>query len=90
MDITLSVPGNLKARDLTVDIKKNSISAGVKGQEAIIKVYTYCFYHHYFFLPHLTLSQPNSTHLPTYLCRTYYYCILHATKKNKENKKKRT
>ncbi|KAK3383717.1 HSP20-like chaperone [Lasiosphaeria ovina] len=37
LDITLSVPGNLKGRDLAVDIKKQSISAGIKGQEPIIK-----------------------------------------------------
>ncbi|KAJ4295941.1 hypothetical protein N0V88_004643 [Collariella sp. IMI 366227] len=37
LDITFSVPGNLKGRDLVVDIKKDSISAGVKGQDPIIK-----------------------------------------------------
>ncbi|KAK3330136.1 HSP20-like chaperone [Apodospora peruviana] len=37
IDITLTVPGNLKARDLVVDIKKLSVSAGIKGQEPIIK-----------------------------------------------------
>ncbi|KAK0733530.1 HSP20-like chaperone [Lasiosphaeria miniovina] len=37
LDITLSVPGNLKGRDLVVDIKKQSILAGIKGQEPIIK-----------------------------------------------------
>ena len=36
-DVTFSVPGNLKSRDLVVDIKKTSISAGIKGQEPIIK-----------------------------------------------------
>lgn len=35
--MTFSVPGNLKSRDLVVDIKKTSISAGVKGQEPVIK-----------------------------------------------------
>lgn len=38
VDITISVPGNLKGRDLVVDIKKESISAGIKGQEPILKV----------------------------------------------------
>ncbi|KAK4152242.1 HSP20-like chaperone [Chaetomidium leptoderma] len=33
LDITISVPGNLKGRDLVVDIKKDSISAAIKGQE---------------------------------------------------------
>jgi hypothetical protein len=32
------VPGNLKGRDLVVDIKKDSISAGIKGQGPILKV----------------------------------------------------
>ncbi|KAK1837159.1 HSP20-like chaperone [Podospora conica] len=36
-DVTFSVPGNLKSRDLVVDIKKTSISAGIKGQEPVIK-----------------------------------------------------
>lgn len=35
--MTFSVPGKLKSRDLVVDIKKTSISAGIKGQEPIIK-----------------------------------------------------
>jgi HSP20 family molecular chaperone IbpA len=38
LDITISVPGNLKGRDIVVDIKKDSISAGIKGQEPILKV----------------------------------------------------
>ncbi|EAQ92658.1 conserved hypothetical protein [Chaetomium globosum CBS 148.51] len=37
LDITFTVPGNFKGRDLVVDIKKESISAGIKGQEPIIK-----------------------------------------------------
>ncbi|KAK3301027.1 HSP20-like chaperone [Chaetomium fimeti] len=37
VDITITVPGNLKGRDLVVDIKKESISAGIKGQEPIIQ-----------------------------------------------------
>ncbi|KAK0730379.1 nuclear movement protein nudC [Lasiosphaeris hirsuta] len=37
VDITLSVPGSLKGRDLVVEIKKHSIAAGIKGQEPIIK-----------------------------------------------------
>ncbi len=38
VDITITVPGNLKGRDLVVDIKKNTISAAIKGQEPILKV----------------------------------------------------
>ncbi|WYZ44059.1 hypothetical protein EsH8_VII_000495 [Colletotrichum jinshuiense] len=36
VDISFSVPGNFKSRDLTIDLKKTKISAGVKGQEPII------------------------------------------------------
>lgn len=36
VDITLEVPGNLKGRDLNVDIKKKKLVVGVKGQDAII------------------------------------------------------
>ncbi|KAI0473708.1 CS-domain-containing protein [Xylariaceae sp. FL0804] len=32
-----SIPGNLKARDLVVELKKQSIKAGVKGQEPFIE-----------------------------------------------------
>ncbi|TVY88336.1 Nuclear movement protein [Lachnellula willkommii] len=38
LDITLEVPGNLKGRDLKVEIKKKSLVLGVKGQEPIISV----------------------------------------------------
>jgi hypothetical protein len=38
LDITVEVPGNLKGRDLNVDIKKKKLVLGVKGQEAIINV----------------------------------------------------
>ncbi|KAI5459205.1 HSP20-like chaperone [Mariannaea sp. PMI_226] len=36
LDITFTVPGNLKSRDLAISIKKQSLSAGIKGQEPII------------------------------------------------------
>ena len=38
VDISISVPGNLKGRDLVVDILKDRLTAGVKGQEPIINV----------------------------------------------------
>ena len=38
LDITVSVPGNLKGRDIVVDMKKTSLKVGVKGQEPIIDV----------------------------------------------------
>ncbi|RKF83706.1 Nuclear movement protein nudC [Golovinomyces cichoracearum] len=36
LDITLNVPGNLKSRDMRVEIKKKSLCIGIKGQEAIL------------------------------------------------------
>lgn len=52
VDITFSVPGNYKSRDLVIDIKKTKLSAGVKGQEPIVSVR-----HSFLFLssPHLPL-----------------------------------
>lgn len=38
LDITTEVPGNLKGRDLNVEIKKKKLVAGVKGKEPIIDV----------------------------------------------------
>jgi len=36
LDITVEIPGNLKAKDLIVDIKKTKLLVGIKGQEPII------------------------------------------------------
>jgi CS domain len=38
VDVAVPIPGNLKARDLVVEIKKTRIKAQVKGQEALIEV----------------------------------------------------
>lgn len=38
LDITVEIPGNLKAKDLNVDIKKTKIIVGIKGQEPILSV----------------------------------------------------
>lgn len=38
VDITTLVPGNLKGKDMVVEIKKQSLTAGIKGQEPVIKV----------------------------------------------------
>ncbi len=38
LDITLDVPGNLKGRDLVVELKKKKLVAGIKGQDPIITV----------------------------------------------------
>lgn len=39
LDVTITgIPGNFKSRDLVVEIKKQSVKAGVKGQEPVISV----------------------------------------------------
>ncbi|KND88405.1 Nuclear movement protein nudC [Tolypocladium ophioglossoides CBS 100239] len=37
LDVAFTVPGNMKSRDLVVDIKKQSLCAGIKGQDPVIK-----------------------------------------------------
>lgn len=45
------MPANIKGRDLAVDIKRESISAGIKGQEPILKVQFFsCFSFSFFCL----------------------------------------
>ncbi|KAI1094026.1 nuclear movement protein [Rostrohypoxylon terebratum] len=36
VDINITVPGNLKGRDIVVEIKKLKLKAGIKGQDPII------------------------------------------------------
>ncbi|TAQ91136.1 hypothetical protein B7494_g479 [Chlorociboria aeruginascens] len=36
VDITVEVPGNLKGRDLVVEIKKKKLVLGIKGQDPIV------------------------------------------------------
>jgi hypothetical protein len=36
LDISFTVPGNLKGRDLVVEIKKDKLKAGIKGQTPVI------------------------------------------------------
>lgn len=38
LDILIEVPGNLKGKDIVVEIKKSHIKAGIKGQEPVIDV----------------------------------------------------
>jgi HSP20 family molecular chaperone IbpA len=38
VDLTFSVPGNYKSKDLKVDIQKQKLVAGVKNQEPLINV----------------------------------------------------
>lgn len=38
LDVSFEVPGNLKSRDLVVQISKQKLVAGVKGQDPIISV----------------------------------------------------
>ncbi|GJN79878.1 CS-like domain-containingprotein [Purpureocillium lilacinum] len=37
VDVTFNVPGNMKSRDLVVEIKKQTLSAGIRGQDPVIK-----------------------------------------------------
>ncbi|KAG5929106.1 hypothetical protein E4U42_007140 [Claviceps africana] len=37
VNITFTVPGTIKSKDLVIDIKKQSLSAGIKGQDPVIK-----------------------------------------------------
>lgn len=39
-DVNVPIPGNLKSRDLIVDLKKTHLKVQVKGQEPIIDVRT--------------------------------------------------
>ncbi|KAM3083927.1 hypothetical protein ACMFMG_001967 [Clarireedia jacksonii] len=36
LDVTLEIPGNLKAKDLIVEIKRQSIKLAIKGQEPVL------------------------------------------------------
>jgi HSP20 family molecular chaperone IbpA len=38
VDININIPGNLKAKDLIIDIKKTTLVARVEGQEPFIDV----------------------------------------------------
>jgi len=38
LDITTEVPGNLKSKDLVVEIKKTKLKVAIKGQEPILDV----------------------------------------------------
>ncbi|PNY26676.1 Nuclear movement protein nudC [Tolypocladium capitatum] len=37
LDVTFTIPGNMKSRDLVVDIKKQRLSAGLKGQDPVVE-----------------------------------------------------
>jgi len=37
-DVNVPIPGNLKARDLIVELKKTHIKVAIKGQEPILEV----------------------------------------------------
>lgn len=38
LEVTAQIPANFKGKDLDVKIAKNSLKAGIKGQEPIIEV----------------------------------------------------
>ncbi|KHN94707.1 nuclear movement protein nudC [Metarhizium album ARSEF 1941] len=37
LNVTFTVPGNIKSKDLVIDIKKQSLTAGIKGQDPVIQ-----------------------------------------------------
>ncbi|KAK2595663.1 hypothetical protein QQS21_006636 [Conoideocrella luteorostrata] len=37
LNVTFTIPGNMKSKDLVIDIKKQSLAAGIKGQDPVIK-----------------------------------------------------
>lgn len=39
LDLTATIPANIKGRDLDVKLTRNGVKAGIKGQEPIIDVY---------------------------------------------------
>lgn len=41
VEVTIPVPANIRGRDLDVSLKKGSVRVAIKGQEAIIEVYTH-------------------------------------------------
>jgi hypothetical protein len=44
LDITVEVPGNLKGRDLNVEMKKKKLVLGIKGKDPIISVCCYLLF----------------------------------------------
>lgn len=38
LDITVAVPGNLRGKDIVVEMKKTYLKVGVKGQDPVIDV----------------------------------------------------
>jgi HSP20 family molecular chaperone IbpA len=63
LDITFSVPGNFKGKDLSIDIKKTKLVAGTKGQEPIISVSRALTLVHRSFIRRRKLPRP-LTHRP--------------------------
>lgn len=61
LDITFTVPGNFKSRDLVIEIKKNSLQAGIKGQEPLIKVRTLSLMTWLPSLPPVSANTPRAT-----------------------------
>jgi len=47
LDVTVAVPGNLRGKDIVVDLKKTYLKIGVKGQEPVIDVRTAYMLHPY-------------------------------------------
>lgn len=69
LDVTFNVPGNFKSRDLVIEIKKQSLAAGIKGQDPIIKVHATrlppCSSH--------ALTPTQTMHTTTIMLNTWYH-----------------
>jgi hypothetical protein len=65
LDVTFNVPGNLKSRDLVITIKKQSLQAGIKGQDPIIQVHTQLKPHLIHQLTHNRVTSPTPSMLTT-------------------------
>jgi CS domain len=76
VDVTIPIPGNLKSKDLIVEIKKTRIKAQVKGQEALIEVGvqstspTMMHYYPYTLARGHADTRPLRGNFPTRLCST--------------------
>ena len=76
LDITVTVPSNLKGRDLIVEFTKTKLKVAIKGQEPIIDVsppasfshspsFTLCYLLH--LCTHTRPESPNPTSQPQFL-----------------------
>lgn len=69
LDVTITgIPGNFKSRDLVVEIKKQSVKAGIKGQDPVISVCA---------LPITVLDAEPAREMQTQTRKTDTSCVRH-------------